>query len=164
MPTFERLLDGIRADFIFRSRPTSLPPDLRPDWRISVMLLILLKTGRGGTTASLKKLHVISWVIRHASQQKAFLRVLEGSASADSLMIRFDPALNRSLEFALAEKLVAFERLVSGGLNISLTDAGRSGALQLEGHQDCLVEEKIFLEAVGKISEVKIESILNWEE
>jgi hypothetical protein len=161
--TFEQLLQGIRNDFLFRPRPTSLPAELRPDWRISVLLLILLKTGRANT-ASLKKLHVISWAIRNAGDRTTFSDILAGNATADAMMIRFDPALNRALEFALGEKLVAFERLVSGGLNVSLTESGRAAALKLQEYSDCLQHEKVFLDGVGKVSEVKIESILNWEE
>ena len=161
--TFEQLVHGIRSDFVFRPRPTSLPPELRPDWRISVLLLILLKTGHANT-ASLKKLHVISWAIRNAGDRRVFLDILKGNATADALMVRFDPALNRALEFALGEKLVAFERLASGGLNVSLTEIGRRTALELEKYRDCLQHEKAFLYDVGKVSEAKIENILNWEE
>lgn len=161
--TIEHLLSGISADFVFKARPTSLPPELRPDWRISVLLLILKITGRAGK-ASLKKLHVLGWVIRHQSQRDAFLQVLAGDVPADSLMIRFDPALNRAVEFAVGSKLLAFERLSSGGLNIVLTASGKDAAARIVEHQDCLVSEKAFLHEVGKISEARVESILTWKD
>lgn len=160
---FDHLLNGISADFVFRARPTSLPPELRPDWRISVLLLILKITGRAGK-ASLKKLHVLGWVIRHQSERDAFLQVIAGEVPADSLMIRFDPALNRAVEFAVGSKLLAFERLSSGGLNIVLTERGKDSAARIAELHDCLVSEKSFLHRVGKISEAKVENILTWED
>ena len=92
------------------------------------------------------------------------MEILAGNSSADAIMIRFDPALNRALEFALGEKLVAFEPLASGGLNVSLTEMGLTAAKELDKLKDCFQLEKAFLNEVGKVTETKIESILNWEE
>lgn len=90
--------------------------------------------------------------------------VLNGNAPPYAIMIRFDPALNRALEFALGEKLVSFEPLSSGGLNVSLSDTGLNTAKELDKHKDCFAVEKAFLNEVGKVTETKIDSILNWEE
>lgn len=163
MATIEQLLSGIQRDFVFRARPVALPPELRPEWRISLLLLTLRITGRS-SKSSLKKLHVLNWVARHEVDRVQFLRVLSGDAAAETLMIRFDPALNRALEFAIAEKLITFERPTSGGLNVVLTSQGVESAALLDGIKDCFVSEKVFLKEVGKVSESTIENILNWGE
>ena len=79
------------------------------------------------------------------------------------MIVRFDPALIRALDFAIGEKLVEFQRLASGGLNVALTDLGTKAAAALGSIQDCMVAESHFLDELrGSVSQTMIDRILRW--
>ena len=160
-PNNQKLLDSIRANFLFRLRPDSLPPDMRPEWRIAVLILALNKCGYGGKM-TLKKAHVVNWAVRDQSTRETFLRMMSGNRQLEDVVVRFDPAFNRALDFAAGEKLVSMEKKTTG-LVIELLDAGRKLGEVLEKFDDCLKHEREFFETVKKIPEAKIEELLEWE-
>ena len=63
----------------FNPRPTSLPCDLRPVWRIAVLVLILNQCRQ--MRATIEQLHVMNWSVRNRSAQDRFLAYLEGNES-----------------------------------------------------------------------------------
>jgi len=155
------LIDGIRGFFWFRSRPASVPPDLRPEWKIAVLVLGLSKSGWGGRM-SLKKAHVLNWAVRDDSSRKQFLRMIEGNRHLDDVPVRFDPAFNRALDFAAGEGLVALEQKTTG-LIIQLLPAGLQLVEELDKHRDCLASERAFFETIKRVSEERIRDLLDWE-
>jgi hypothetical protein len=142
--------------FRFSARPSALPPDLRPIWRMAVLVLLLQRCCKQGRS-SLKKLHVLNWAIRHRASQQALLNVLEGRVRPDQAIVRFDPALNRLLDFAKGEGLigqVAADRF-------QITAKGLRFANDIMADQDCLRQEKWFIDEIaGKITETRINEIL----
>jgi hypothetical protein len=160
-PRYQKLLDGIRADFVFDLRPSPLPGDMRPEWRIAVLVMALNKCGRGGKM-TLKKAHVVNWAVRDEATRETFLRMISGNRQLEDIVVRFDPAFNRALDLAAGEDLVSMEKKTTG-LIIELLEAGRRLAATLDEHIDCLKVEREFFEAVRKISENKIEELLEWE-
>lgn len=156
----QELIDGIRTGFIFRSRPDPLPPEMRPEWRIAVLVLALQKCGWGGKM-TLKKAHVVNWAVRDQASRETFLRMMKGDRQMEDVVVRFDPAFNRALDFAVGEGLVALEKKTTG-LVIELLSAGKELAETIEKHDDCLNEERAFFDAVKKIPQQKIEELLEW--
>ena len=108
-PNNQKLLDSIRADFVFHLRPVALPADLRPEWRISVLIMAMSKCGRAGKM-SLKKAHVVNWAVRDQSTRDTFLRMISGNRQLEDVVVRFDPAFNRALDLAAGEGLVTMEK------------------------------------------------------
>jgi hypothetical protein len=155
------LLEGIKAQFLFRVRPTALPAELRPDWRIPVLVLALSKCGWGGRM-SLKKAHVLNWAARDETNREVFLRMMRGERRLDDVVVRFDPSFNRALDFAVGESLVSVERKTTG-LVIQLLDSGRSLSGAVAKREDCLVKEKAFFDRVKRIPEHQIQELLDWE-
>jgi hypothetical protein len=92
----KRLIDSIRAAFVFRSQPAAVPADLRPEWKIAVLILGLSKSGWAGKM-SLKKAHVLNWAVRDDSSRELFLRMMEGDRRLEDIPVRFDPSFNRAL-------------------------------------------------------------------
>ena len=129
--------------FIFRKRPIAVPGDLRPGWRIGLIALLLLKCCRAGRT-SITRLHVLSWGIRTGESRKALLVSLSGRTSPDSLIVRFEPSLNRAVDFAVGEGLVRRE----SGSRIQLTDRGRTLAEQIDAASDAFMVEKDFIATI----------------
>src|ERR1043165_5982080 len=95
MPEESKLLMDIpelRSPFVFRRRPVSIPADLRPAWRIGLILLLLKKCCRQGKT-SLTRLHVLSWGFISREGQSQLTAAATGRLAPDSLVIRFEPFL-----------------------------------------------------------------------
>jgi len=155
------LIDSIKAAFVFRSQPTPVPPDLRPEWKIAVLILSLSKSGRAGKM-SLKKAHVLNWAARDDSSRELFLRMMEGDRRLEDIPVRFDPSFNRALHFAAAERLVSLNKKTTG-LIIELLPQGVKLAEQLEKHEDCLRAERSFFQTIRRVSEDRIKDLLDWE-
>jgi len=154
----ETTLLRIDVPFIFTRRPEPLPPDLRPNWRVA-MLLLLLRSCRS-EKASLEKLHVLNWAIRTPESRRRFLAYVKGEGNPDDVIIRFEPGLNRAIDFVRGEGLVKIEN----GKRVKLTDRGSNIAQQIDRNRDCMVEERRFFEEVKLfVLEKDIKILLNWE-
>lgn len=153
----ETLLSHIDIPFTFRERRTPLAGDLRPAWRMSLVLLMLLYSR--GKKATLQKLHVLNSACHSEGTRREFLRYVEGEARKDEIIPRVEPSLNRALNLARGEGLVEVEN----GKNIKLTPAGLKLAQVLDETPDCLEAEKSFLkQAGGFMTEGKVENLFNW--
>lgn len=153
----ETLLANIDIPFTFRQRPTPLVGDLRPVWRISLVLLMLLHSR--GKKATLQKLHVMNSACRSPDTRRDFLRYVQGNARKDEIIPRVEPSLNRALNLARGEGLVEIEK----GKNIKLTPAGLRLANQIDETSDCLEAEKAFLKAVESFAtEGRVEDLFTW--
>ena len=145
----------LNTDFLFQKRPIAIPGDLRPGWRIGLLVLLLHMCCRGGRT-SLTRLHVLSWGIRTAESKSALRAAVIGKLPPDSLLVRFEPSLNRAVDFALGEGLIRRE----GGSRIELTDQGKRLAEELEKEASVFTLEKQFLlEIRQKVTEALINAI-----
>lgn len=156
----QELINSIRTGFVFRSRPDPVSPELRPEWRIAILVLSLKKCGWGGKM-TLKKAHVVNWAVREKTSRDTLLRVIKGEPQTEDVIVRFDPAFNRALDFAVGERITALEKK-STGLVIELLPAGKKMAEEIEKHDDCLNEEKAFFDTIKKIPQDKIEQLLEW--
>src|SRR5687767_8490359 len=117
-PTFR--VPELQADFLFRRRPFAIPGDLRPAWRIGLIVLLLKNCCRGGKS-SLGRLHVLSWGSRTLQSQRDLKAAAEDDLPLTSLIVRFDPFLDRAVDFAVGENLL-FHR---NGKAVELTTGGR---------------------------------------
>lgn len=151
------LLANIDIPFIFRQRPTPLTGDLRPAWRMGLVLLMLLHSR--GKKATLQKLHVLNSACRSVRTRSDFLRYVQGEARKDEIIPRVEPSLNRALNLARGEGLVEIEN----GKNIKLTPTGLELAKKLDETPDCLDAEKAFLTQVGSFAtEGRVEDLFTW--
>ncbi len=149
------ILNELDVAFTFHRRPSPLPADLRPDWRVSLLTLILNKCW--GNRASLKQLHVLSWAMRSPVTRNTFLEFLTGSKEPDLPVVRFEPSLDRALNFAVGEKLMD----TADGITFTLTAKGQSLANRILKGEDWFHPEKQFLAQVpGKFTQRQIENIL----
>lgn len=137
------VLRDVLVPFRFKRRAAELPPDLRPDWRIATILLLLKRCCRGGKS-SLLRLHVLNWAIRSKHGQAAALAFVDGNLAADAVLVRYEPALNRALAFATAEGLVQHV-----GGRIVLGEKGKTLAAQIDGEQGLMEREKVFVKTLG---------------
>lgn len=141
--------------FIFRARPTAVPGDLRPAWRIGLIVMLLKQCCRQ-QRSSLTRLHVLNWAVRSESNVQNLMSLLSGRFSPDTLIVRFDPAVNRAVDFAIGEGLIARP----DGARVQLTALGHTFAEQIVEHDDLFIAEKKFTAALKtKVSEALVDTL-----
>lgn len=150
------LLDSLDIPFTFQKRPIAIPADLRVDWRIGTLILILYISCRN-SRASLMKLHVMNWAIRNIQGRELFLKLCVGEVGPDNIIVRFEPWLNKAVDIALAEGLL--QRI--DGDRVELSVSGTIMAKEILQTKECFVQEKEFLHVLRKsVSEVKLKNII----
>lgn len=133
----------LKADFLFRRRPVAIPGDLRPAWRIGLLVLLLNNCCRSGRT-SLARLHVLGWGIMTKENRRNLTSAIKGDMSPDTLIVRFDPFLNRALDFAIGEGLVRRNE----GSKVELTLSGKNFAEELAQEETAYADEKQFIDSI----------------
>ena len=141
----------------FKQRPRLVSANLRPLYRVTLLLLVLrLNCSRG--TASLLKLQFFNWMLK-SDEVRDYVRSLSKTQSVFTLnIVHMDPMVNLALRYAFAEGLVR----VTTQTKYGLTDKGRHFAdVFLESDDALLTSEREFLVHMGTaISEVKIQQDL----
>lgn len=140
-------LDKLNTPILFRSQPETIPGDLRPLWRISILILMLHLASRGGR-ASLSKLHVLNWAVRSNENRKRLMDVINKMRDPGIIYVRIDPSLNRAMDFACGEGLTEYIT----GSRIRLTPRGSIVAKKILENEKLFVNEVCFLKEISKNS------------
>lgn len=148
---------GIESVPQFSKRKSNIPGDLRIVWRLNVLCLIL-ERGRSNKLA-LEHLHVLWWAIRTGRNRNLFLRWLSGERRPDELLVRFDPSLSVTVDFALGQGLVE----LTSSRAIKLTVSGLAYAQVANETTQALEVERAFLEELPtNITGRQLQSLLEW--
>jgi len=152
---------------VAQPRPSPLPCDLRPIWRIAALVLILNQCRQ--KRATIEQLHVMNWSIRSRKAQDQFLAYMQGRKSPNEVVVRYDPSLTRAIDFALGEGIVErYEKLDSGDegksqYRLTLSSKGETIASELMADGENLIVEKAFLRDIGqKITQSQIADLFKW--
>ena len=73
----------------FKRRPMAIAAELRPDWKIAALLLILHLSSRGGKS-SLRRLHILNWALRSVKNRAEFEQVREHEQPLFRFQFRFE--------------------------------------------------------------------------
>lgn len=143
--------------FVFKSRPASLPSDLRPLWRVGVILLLLRKCCRSNRS-SFGRLHVLNWGVLSKENRLTLQALIRNQATADQVLVRIEPSLNRAVALAAGEGLI--ER--PDGDHLQLTDRGIKLADEIGRSEDLYAVEKELIASIGKqVSEKLVKQIFS---
>lgn len=154
------IIPELNTEIIFRRRPLFLPEDLRPAWRIGLLVLLLSSCCRGGKS-SRARLHVLSWGVRTRKSQLDLVAAIAGNLSPDTLLVRFDPFLDRALDFAIGEGLIQHV----GGKSIALTPTGKQLAEEIRKSDFVFSAERGFVDLISqKVSEDLVKQMFGWRE
>lgn len=150
-------MDIFDKPITFTKRKSPLPPDMRPIWRVSIIVLLLSLFGRAGK-ASEMKIHFLIYVIRNKNKWNTLKRVILENELPLDLIIRFDPSVNRALMYSQAEGLLKYEKTK----NVVLTDKGKEFSKLILSNEDLFSDEKAFLKNFKKndFPDKRIESIM----
>jgi len=141
----------------FSKRPIPIPADYRPMYKIALVVLILRICCRSNK-ASLLKLHLFSWALTSKRHSQLLTDFVNSNFRNDFSVWGIEPALNRALQLATAEKICE----LSDGKSYKLTDdRGIKFYDMLMDDKDLLVDEKSFLSSMGKntITDTRIDSM-----
>src|ERR1039458_4263048 len=136
---------GDSQSFRFTKRPMAIAAELRPDWKIAALLLVLHLSSRGGKS-SLRRLHILNWALRSSKNRAEFEEVREHQQPLFSFQFRFEPALGRAINLAVGEKYVEWV----GGNRLQITAKGKRWAAEILKDESVMQEERDFLTRVGK--------------
>lgn len=166
--TMEKVLD---SPFTFNARSRPISCELRPVWRLHVLMLLLDQCR--GSQASLEQLHVLNWAARTPETRAAFLEFLKGKRTPSQIVVRYDPSLNRAVHFAFAEGLVRrreVQQTLDGQSNagsppyrIVIANKGKELLKQIYQMDDCFSDIKRFVAAIPqKVTQRQIEMLFTW--
>ena len=136
--------------FRFRRRPMAIAAELRPDWKMGTLLLILHLSSWGGKS-SLRRLHILNWALRSPKNRAEFEQVREHQQPLFNFQFRFEPALGRAINLAVGEKLVEWV----GGDRLQISTKGKRWIADVMKDDSVMYLEREFLTRIGKdITEV----------
>lgn len=136
---------GESQSFRFTRRPMAIAAELRPDWKIGAVLLILHLSSHGGKS-SLRRLHILNWALRSSKNRAEFEQVREHQQPLFSFQFRFEPALGRAINLAVGEKLIEWV----GGDRLQITAKGKRWVTEILKDEDVMQEERDFLKRIGR--------------
>lgn len=143
-------------EILFNVKPDAVPYNYRISYKIAQLCLIMsICCGRGG--CSLIKLHMISVGLSSKREMEKILAFVDDQLSSYTV-VRFDPAVNRAIKYALADKLISQQM---NGL-FKFSDKGKLFAKQIIKLDYLMVNEKSFLTLIKcKLSEEKIKFLMS---
>lgn len=148
----------LRVPFVFRRRPVPIPGDLRPAWRIALIVLLMRKCCRQNRT-SRTRLHVLSWGFLSPDGREQLQAAVERRLRPDALIVRFEPFLEQAIAFAVGEELL---RVLSDG-RVELTESGVAFANELDSDESVLVQEKELMEILrSRLTEQLVNDMFGW--
>ena len=130
---------------VFDAKPDAVPYNYRISYKVSQICLILDKSCWGKSGCSPVKLHMISFALSSKVIMERLI-IFAQNESALPPIIRFDPAVNRAVSFAIADELI----LQASNGKYALTDKGRMLVSEIEKDSEILAVEKQELKTLSK--------------
>ena len=140
-PIEDLLLDAFDRPFTFQQVAAAVPPEMRPQWRVAMLALILARCRQH--RASWKQLHLLNWAIRNSRTRNALRAVAAGDRDPERVVVRFDPALAPAIDLARGAGFVEWK----DGRLLVLTPQGEEMASVVE-RTSVFAEEIAFLDAM----------------
>lgn len=139
----------------FSRRPTSVPPDIRPEWRLPLLLLLVHQCR--AKQASREQLHVLNSAVLNAGSRVALTAALSGRLAPQVPMVQYEPALDRAIDRCIGLGLLRMNTTA----RIQLTESGQAVVDALESNTELFTREREFLSVLpNAISQATIRRAL----
>lgn len=144
----------IKEGIIFDAKPDAIPFNYRITYKISILCMIMkICCGRRG--CSLIKMHIISTAITDKEYRNRLEQFLKERVDRE-FIVRFEPAVNRALEYALSDGFITQQQ--NG--TYKLTEKGKILASKIMEDKTIFQYEKLVLQKLGpELTEEKIRAI-----
>lgn len=141
----------------FTDRADAVPYNYRISYKIAQLCLIISKTCRRGGGCSILKLHLISIALKSRTDMDSLIAFSDNKLY-EPLPVRFDPSINRAINYGLADGFLAQQ--VDG--KYKLTDNGKHFASVIDSDSELMIREKELLSLIGsKLSEGRIKELMS---
>lgn len=138
---------------VISNKPFSVPIEMRPLWRISLILISISIVGGSKRYLNVSKVNMLVWMLIRQKRWDEYRDFLLGR-SLDLPLVSADTATFKSVEFAIAKDFVSLKES-----RLYLSDRGED-ICQLIEDNSLMFEERSFLESVGKkLTDAKIKAI-----
>ena len=139
---------------VFDAKPNAVPYNYRVSYKVSQICLIIDMTGWGNSGCSPIKLHMISFALSSKEIMDKLIAFTQGDSEAP--VIRFDPAVNKAVSFALADSLI----IQTNKGKYALSEKGKLFVSKIKNDSEVLAAEKIELKNLSKkLSDEKIKHL-----
>ncbi|KAB1178932.1 hypothetical protein [Photobacterium damselae] len=141
----------------FNYRGSHIDAELRPLWRISLLVIILMRLC-SGNKANSKKIQALYSLVASEKKRKIYS---SRSTNNEYLNIRFDPLVDRAIDIGVGHGLFKLDDAKS----IVLTDKGISFGKRIEEDDNVFILEKNFMKQFKKsfFTEQRINSLITGE-
>lgn len=145
----------IKEGIVFDAKPDAIPFNYRISYKVSLICMII-KVCCGRRGCSLVKMHMIATAVSDREYEEKLKRYLQTQIPG-TFVIRFEPSLNRALEYALADGFSAQQ--VNG--TYKLIDRGKVLVKEIQNDDAIFRYEKKVLEEIQcDLTEEKIKSLM----
>lgn len=149
----QNLIDN--HDIVFDAKPDAVPYNYRISYKVSQICFILAKSCWGKSGCLPIKLHMISFALCSKDAMERLLHYAQYEFAVPPI-IRFDPAVNRAVTFAISDNLIFQGK---NGKYI-LTDKGWDLVSEIEKDTTIFVSEKSELLLLAKkLTDEKIKQL-----
>ena len=145
----------IKEGIVFDAKPDAIPFNYRISYKVSLICMII-KVCCGRRGCSLVKMHMIATAVSDREYEEKLKRYLQTQIPG-TFVIRFEPSLNRALEYALADGFIAQQ--VNG--TYKLIDRGKVLVKEIQNDDAIFRYEKKVLEEIQcDLTEEKSKSLM----
>lgn len=135
----------IYGDIVFNAKPDAVPYNYRISYKVSQLCLIMHICGRGNSCSLM-------------SQQNMDKLIDFSERTDESVVVRFDPAVNRALTYSAAYGFISQQ---PNG-NYKLTKQGQNLAERVKLAEDLMTNEIRLLTALSKkLTETRIKELID---
>lgn len=149
----------IKNDIIFDAKASAVPYNYRISYKVSLICLIIGKCcGKKGCSSI--KLQMINAAASSGKMKNELFEIIDNPFLVETTLIRFDPAISRAINLAIAENLIFRQ----ANALYRLTEKGKLLVSAIyEDNQLMQVEKALFSELSNSLTEEIIERISsNW--
>lgn len=132
-------------DIVFDAKPDAVPYNYRISYKVSQICFIIAKSCWGRSGCLPIKLHIISFALCSKEAMDRLLDFVQYDFASPPI-IRFDPAVNRAVTFAIADELIFQGK---NGKYV-LTDKGQELVSEIDKNSEIFTAEKIALSLLSK--------------
>lgn len=145
--------------FSFRQRPIPVPGDLRIEWRVALIALMLGYSR--AKQASLPKLHILNDAIRSRRSSQQLDTVVSARPGTLPWPFRIEPAFGRAIDFVVGDRLADWTVVSGNRSGLKLTAPGVALFDKLKAETDLFVTEKQILEKYAKsMTEASVSAVI----
>ena len=145
----------IKEGIVFDAKPDAITFNYRISYKVSLICMII-KVCCGRRGCSLVKMHMIATAVSDREYEEKLKRYLQTQIPG-TFVIRFEPSLNRALEYALADGFIAQQ--VNG--TYKLIDRGKVLVKEIQNDDTIFrYEKKVLVEIQCDLTEEKIKSLM----